>query len=261
MATARELIQRGMVAVRNSATLYPEYQNLFNQVFGYFPECPTCGSLLGQNQWKAFAAFAEGADPNTLLTKNTTETMSKQTFKIKDRAKLYSYNFKKKGQDRDFTSRTYGDVMTEEFAIGYLDSASEDEELLNQRKAEFSELPAKYAKKETTVDATKKSAEGGAPDLTKLKMADLQAIATEKTYPVTEWEKLNSKANMIAYLEAKALLADTSKGAEGGAPDPAKDLKPEGDVPGAKGINDANTIKGGLDVIPAKGVDTGEDLV
>ena len=212
MATAKEIIQRGMVAVRNSATLYPEYQNLFNEAFGYFPECPTCGSLLGQNQWKAFAAFADGADPNTLLTKNTTETMSKQTFKIKDRNKLYAYNFKKKGQDRDFTSRTYGDVMTEDFAIGYLDSASGDEELLNQRKAEFSELPAKYAKKEAVAEV-----DLNAPvDLSKLKMADLQAIATDKGYPDEEWEKLNSKANMIAYLEAKDLPADTSKGVDTG---------------------------------------------
>ena len=218
MATAKEIIQRGMVAVRNSATLYPEYQNLFNEAFGYFPECPTCGSLLGQNQWKAFAAFADGADPNSLLTKNTTETMSKQTFKIKDRNKLYAYNFKKKGQDRDFTSRTYGDVMTEDFAIGYLDSASGDEELLNQRKAEFAELPAKYAKKEAVAEV-----DLNAPvDLSKLKMADLQAIATDKGYPDEEWEKLNSKANMIAYLEAKALTSED---------------------------------------IPAKGVDTGEDLV
>ena len=212
MATAKELIQRGMVAVRNSATLYPEYQNLFNEAFGYFPECPTCGSLLGQNQWKAFAAFADGADPKTLLTKNTTETMSKQTFKIKDRNKLYAYNFKKKGQDRDFTSRTYGDVMTEDFAIGYLDSASGDEELLNQRKAEFAELPAKYAKKEAVAEV-----DPNAPvDLSKLKMADLQAIATDKGYPDEEWEKLNSKANMIAYLEAKDLPADTSKGVDTG---------------------------------------------
>ena len=219
MATAKELIQRGMVAVRNSATLYPEYQNLFNEAFGYFPECPTCGSLLGQNQWKAFAAFADGADPNSLLTKNTTETMSKQTFKIKDRNKLYAYSFKKKDQDRLFTSRTYGDVMTEEFAIGYLDSASGDEELLNQRKSEFAELPAKYAKKEVVADVV----DPDAPvDLSKLKMADLQAIATDKGYPDEEWEKLNSKANMIVYLEAKALTSEDT---------------------------------------PVKGVDTGEDLV
>ena len=219
MATAKELIQRGMVAVRNSATLYPEYQNLFNEAFGYFPECPTCGSLLGQNQWKAFAAFADGADPKTLLSnQNIKETMSKNTFKIKDRNKLYAYNFKKKGQDRDFTSRTYGDVMTEDFAIGYLDSASGDEELLNQRKAEFAELPAKYAKKEAVAEV-----DLNAPvDLSKLKMADLQAIATDKGYPDEEWEKLNSKANMIAYLEAKALTSEDT---------------------------------------PVKGVDTGEDLV
>lgn len=237
MATAREIIQRGMVAVRNSATLYPRYQELFNEAFGYFPECPTCGSLLGQNQWRAFAAFADGADPNTLLTKNTTETMSKQTFKIKDRAKLYSYNFKKKGQDRDFTSRTYGDVMTEEFAIGYLDSALEDEELLNQRKVEFSELPAKYAKKEANVDTKDLNSKGGALDLTKLKMAELQAIATEKAYPSEEWEKLKSKAEVIAYLDAKALPSEPDKGAESGALDD---------------INDEN---------PVKGVDKGEDLI
>ena len=219
MATAKEFIQRGMVAVRNSATLYPEYQNLFNEAFGYFPECPTCGSLLGQNQWKAFAAFADGADPKTLLSnQNIKETMSKNTFKIKDRNKLYAYNFKKKGQDRLFTSRTYGDVMTEDFAIGYLDSASGDEELLNQRKAEFAELPAKYAKKEAVAEV-----DLNAPvDLSKLKMADLQAIATDKGYPDEEWEKLNSKANMIAYLEAKALTSEDT---------------------------------------PVKGVDTGEDLV
>ena len=218
MATAKELIQRGMVAVRNSATLYPEYQNLFNEAFGYFPECPTCGSLLGQNQWKAFAAFADGADPKTLLSNQKITEMSKNTFKIKDRNKLYSYNFKKKGQDRLFTSRTYGDVMTEDFAIGYLDSASGDEELLNQRKAEFAELPAKYAKKEAVAEV-----DPNAPvDLSKLKMADLQAIATDKGYPDEEWEKLNSKANMVAYLEAKALTSEDT---------------------------------------PVKGVDTGEDLV
>ena len=208
MATAKELIQRGMVAVRNSATLYPEYQNLFNEAFGYFPECPTCGSLLGQNQWKAFAAFADGADPKNLLSNQyTTETMSKQTFKIKDRNKLYAYNFKKKGQGREFTSRTYGDVMSEEFAIGYLDSAADNEDLLNERKAEFSVLPGKYAKTETPADV-----DPNAPvDLTKLKMAELQAIATEKDYPAEEWDKLKSKADVIAYLEAKALTADPAK--------------------------------------------------
>ena len=221
MATAKELVQRGMVAVRNSATLYPLYQNLFKEVFGYTPECPTCGSILGQNQWKAFAAYADGADPETLLTSKSSEAMAKNTFKIKNRNKLYSFNFKKKGQDRDFTSRTYGDVMTEEFAVAYLENAQENEELFNQRKAEFSELPAKYTKKEIEAEA---EAYPNAPvDLTKLKMAELQAIATEKEYPAEEWDKLNSKANLIAYLEAK-------------------ELSPEKDN-------------------PEKGKDTGEDLI
>lgn len=202
MATAKEIVQRGMVAVRNSATLYPRYQELFNETFGYFPECPTCGSALGKNQWKAFEAFVAGADPNTLLTTKTSETMSKNTFKIKDKTKLYSYNFKKKGQDRDFTARTYGDVMTEDFAVAYLDAAKDDAELLAERKAQFSQLPKKYAEAVSGDDS-----EDTAQDLTKLKLAELQAIAAEKGYPADEWEKLKSKADVVAYLEAKDLTS------------------------------------------------------
>lgn len=205
MATGKEIIQRGMVAVRNSATLYPWYQELFNEAFGYFPECPTCGSALGKNQWKAFEAFVAGADPNTLLTSKTSEKMSKNTFKIKDKTKLYSFNFKKKGQDRDFTSRTYGDVMTEDFAVAYLDNAAENAELLAERKAQFSQLPKKYA--EVIAEDSDEDSEDTAQDLTKLKLAELQAIATEKGYPADEWEKLKSKADVIAYLEAKDLTS------------------------------------------------------
>lgn len=207
--TAKEIINKGKVAVRNSSTLYPIYQNLFKEAFGYFPECPTCGSVNGHKHWEAFVAFGNGSDPDTLLTQNNI-TMSNKTFEIKNKNIIYSYNFKKKGQDRLFTSRSYGDVMSEEFAIAYLDNAAGEEDLLNERKSQFSLLPKKYR----TDDEVKKE-ENTEKDLSKLKLVELQAIATEKQYPAEEWEKINSKANLIAYLEAKELNSSENSDSEG----------------------------------------------
>lgn len=234
--TAKDLILKGKVAVRTSGTLYPIYQNLFKEAFGFIPECPTCGSVNGHKHWEAFVAFGNGADPNTLLIQNNktmANTNTKKTFEVKNKSIIYSYNFKKKGLDREFTARTYGDVMTEDFALAYLDSAAEDKELLNKRKAEFSVLPSKYAKKEDTTNTSKAGSEDGKDvDLSKLKLVDLQAIATEKQYPAEEWEKIKSKADLIAYLDAKAIpvtgASDTGKaGSEDGAPEPLKTEKPE----------------------------------
>lgn len=212
--TALELINKGKVAVRNSGTLYPLYQNLFNEAFGFFPECPTCGSVNGHKHWEAFVAFGNGSDPNLLLIQNNKTMSNKKTFQIRNKNIIYAYNFKKKGQDRLFTSRTYGDIMTEEFAIAYLDNASDDEELLNKRKAEFSILPSKYL-------STDKIESTESTDLSKLKLAELQDIAREKYYPTEEWEKLKSKADVIAYLEAKDISS------ENGDIDPLKEDDPK----------------------------------
>ena len=208
--TAKEIINKGKVAVRNSSTLYPIYQNLFKEAFGYFPECPTCGSVNGHKHWEAFVAFGNGSDPATLLTQNNI-TMSNKTFEIKNKNIIYSYNFKKKGQDRLFTSRSYGDVMSEEFAIAYLDNAAGEEDILNERKSQFSILPMKYR---TDKDKNGENA-SAEKDLSKLKLVDLQSIATEKQYPLEEWEKINSKANLIAYLEAKELNSSENSDSEG----------------------------------------------
>lgn len=197
--TAKDIINKGKVAVRQSSTLYPIYQNLFKEAFGYFPECPTCGSINGHKQWDAFVAFGNGSDPDTLLTQNNI-TMSKKTFEIKNKNIIYSYNFKKKGQDRYFTSRSYGDVMTEDFAVSYLDNAAEDEELLNKRKAEFSLLPSKYRDISEDESVELKDKGTKAPSF-----AELQQLATDKGYPVEEWDKIKSKADLTAYLDAKEL--------------------------------------------------------
>ena len=244
--TAKDLILKGKVAVRTSGTLYPLYQNLFKEAFGFIPECPTCGSVNGHKHWEAFVAFGNGADPNTLLIQNNktmANTNTKKTFEVKNKSIIYSYNFKKKGLDREFTARTYGDVMTEEFALAYLDNAADDKELLMKRKAEFSILPSKYRKDETTKASTPaKSGDkdpGANPaDKKAPSFAELQQTATDKGYPTEEWDKLRSKADLSAYLEAKEL---------GGSNPEDKDKDPETD-PKKEG-NSGDGAKEGDDLI------------
>ena len=198
----KDIIKAGKASVRNSATLYPLYQKLFQEAFGFIPDCPTCGSVNGHKHWEAFTAFADGKSPNTLLIQNNISMANtEKTFEVKNKSKLYSYNFKKKGQDRVFTNRNYGDIMTEEFAIAYLDSAADNPELLNLRKAEFSKLPDIYSDNSGLAPAINQ-------DKSNLKFTDLQKLAEDAGYPKTEWEKLRSKADMSAYLEAKKLTVD-----------------------------------------------------
>lgn len=209
--TALEIIQRGKSNVRNSGVLYPVYEKLFNEAFGFMPECPTCGSINGHKHWSAFEAFANGADPKTLVLNNHSNfnNMSNNTsFEIKNKSKIYFYHFKKEGQDRLFVNRVYGDIMTEEFAVEYLNSAKDDQELYEQRKAEFSKLPAAI---------TGEKVEGENTDLSKLKFDELKAIAVSKQYPEEDYKGINSKKGMVAYLEAKALETpeNPTKNAEG----------------------------------------------
>lgn len=241
--TPREIISKGKVSVRNSGTLYPLYQNLFKEAFGYYPECPTCGSLLGNQHWAAFESYAQGADPKTLLTYNySAMAATNKTFEIKDKSKLYSFNFKKKGQERVFTSRNYGDVMTEEFAIEYLENAKDNPELFNQRKAEFKILPRKFADKKEAKPANEVVNAGAGEvvvDLSKLKLVELQNLATERGYPAQDWDKIKSKADMITYIEAKELEAKPANEAvNAGAEDTDTQNSGEGDAENANSTNE-----------------------
>lgn len=198
--SVQDIINKGKVSVRSSGTLYPVYISLFKEAFGFEPECPTCGSVNGHSHWDAFVAYGNGLDPNKILTTNINLMTNNKTFAIKNKSIIYSYDFKKEGQDRLFTNRTYGDIMTEEFAIAYLENAEEsgDEELFDRRKAEFSKLPAKYATETDLTDV----------DLHNLKFAELQNLATSKNYPSEEWQGFKSKADMITYIEGKELGDD-----------------------------------------------------
>ena len=190
---AIQIIKMGKVAVRNNATAYSLYQNLFKEAFGFTPECPTCGSVNGHKHWQHFEAYAKGAEPLSLI--NNTLNMSKKSFEVKNKSKIYSYIFEKNG--RTIVARSYGDVMSEDFAKKYLETAKEDPELLQKRKLEFSKLPAgwdvDYNETETV----------GYPE----KLADKKTLAAEKGYPEDEYKNIRSNTDMVAYLDKKAAEA------------------------------------------------------
>ena len=194
---AIQIIEMGKVAVRNNATAYSFYQNLFKEAFGFTPECPTCGSVNGHKHWQHFEAYAKGAEPLSLIN-NTLKNMSNKTFEIKNKSKIYSYTFEKNG--RHLIARSYGDVMTEDFAKKYLETAKDDPELLQKRRSEFTKLPAGAEAAGAEADVNNAN---GYPE----KLADKKILALEKGYPESEYKAIKSNADMVAYLDKKAAEA------------------------------------------------------
>ena len=192
---ALQIVKMGKVAVRNNATAYSLYQNLFKEAFGFTPECPTCGSINGHKHWQHFEAYTKGAEPLSLI--NNTLNMSKKSFEIKNKSEIYSYTFEKNG--RSIVARSYGDVMSEDFAKKYLETAKDDRELLQKRRSEFSKLPAGWVvDDEADVKSTT-----GYPE----KLADKKILAAEKGYPEDEYKNIRSNTDMVAYLDKKAAEA------------------------------------------------------
>ena len=203
--TALDIIKKGKVAVRNSGSLYPIYQNLFRDAFGFEPECPTCGSANGHRHWSQFESFAYGADPKILILK--TEKMSNtKTFEVKQKSKIFSYLTEEGG--RQIIVRQYGDVMTEAFAQAYLKTAEADEELFAKRKAEFNVLPVDFRKKADEVVGAKSDKDYPA------KLADKKDYAASLGYPEADYKSITSKADMDAYLDAAGMQADAAAKAD-----------------------------------------------
>lgn len=135
--TAKEIIKAGKAKVRNSPLLYPAYISLFEEAFGRTPECPTCGSAQGHKDWSAFEHFANYNE----IQIEKTPTMTKSIFTIRDRNKIYSYDYKHQN-GRTLRARTWGHSMTEDFAKAYLTNGTAEQ--LEARKAEFKVLPENF---------------------------------------------------------------------------------------------------------------------
>lgn len=201
--TALDIINKGKVAVRNSGSLYPIYQNLFREAFGFEPECPTCGSANGHRHWSQFESFAYGADPLTFKIEKMSNT---KTFEVKQKSKIFSYLMEKGG--RQIIVRQYGDVMTEAFAQAYLKTAEADAEVFAKRKAEFNVLPVDYRKKADKVVGAKSDKDYPA------KLVDKKTYAASLGYPEADYNSITSKADMDAYLDAAGMQADAAAKAD-----------------------------------------------
>ena len=137
--TRKEIIKAGKVKVRNTPLLYSAYIKTFKSVFGYEPQCPTCGSSQGQKDWSDFNRFVETNIISKSKNINTMEN-NKKTFTLRDKSLLYSYDYLHEN-GRILRARSYGHSMTEDFAKKYLENASGNADL-EERKNKFLILPS-----------------------------------------------------------------------------------------------------------------------
>lgn len=174
--TIEELKQLGKMQVRNDANLLKAYIQVFKEKFGKEPNCTGC---------------TFDSDWNELInpTHAKTQTMSNTTFKLFDNNEIYTYRKTNKA-GVTLPVRTYGYLMTEEFAEAYLTEGTEEE--IKKRKTEFKILPKAF---------TTDSKEEDTNDLSSLKVAELKALAEEKGLPEEDWKGLK-KDELILYLEA-----------------------------------------------------------
>lgn len=186
--TPIDIVNAGTGRVRNDPAMMAEYKRIFFDQFGYEPACPTCGDT---RDWNLFKNFANG-NLNTQTIMSTTE----KTFQLKDNLKIYTYFVEDEKTGIQRPVRTYGHLMTEEFAKNYLSIGNE--QTLADRKKEFKVLPATETEDE---------------ELSALTVTELHALASEKEYPADEWKNLK-KADLIVYLEGKELETTETEGEE-----------------------------------------------
>lgn len=192
--TGHDILKAGKAKTRNSSLLYTAYIELFEKAFGRKPECPTCGSAQGNKDWTDFTGYVYNNSPIT--TEN--QYIMLTTFTLRDKQKIYSYDYTHKN-GRVLRARTWGHSMTEDFAVAYLENAT-DEKQLEERKAEFKILPLKFIQeepKENLADLTK--------DQLKERLAGLEV--DEKEY------KSLKHPELVALLEATMLEKENSKDA------------------------------------------------
>ena len=175
-----DLIKAGKNQVRVTPDLMSAYIEIFQEKFGRKPDCAGC-------------TFNRDWDR---LVKSTNlqniEIMSDKTFRLKNNARIYSYDFEDKKTKRTLRKRAYGNVMTEEFAENYLTNGTEQQ--IADRKKEFAILPKKFI--EPTEDVVE--------DISKLTVKKLQELAEQKEFPKEEWEGLK-KDELVAYINGKLI--------------------------------------------------------
>lgn len=122
-----DLVKIGQKEVRQNPDLLKVYARIFKERFGREPDCVGCSV---ENDWQKFVSSSP------IVIKNI-ENMEK-TFKLRD--ELAIYTFREVNENGvGYPVRTYGYLMTEEFAQKYLTTGTEEE--IEERKKQFKVLP------------------------------------------------------------------------------------------------------------------------
>lgn len=207
-----ELIKMGAAAVKNNAAAYALYKSRFAEAFGREPLCPTgCGSSKGQVDWQSFTRLVNGESPEVIKSNYLNfENMENKTFIVKDKLKIFRYT-----DDSGKIRRSYGDTMTEEFAVAYIE-ASADENEKAQKLRIFSQIPAKFRTKtdeEKEAEKLLKSEgkkskkdkdENTVKSLKDFKLKELKLVASKfEGADLEEFNSFKSIADLATFLESK----------------------------------------------------------
>lgn len=177
--TLEDLIKAGKSEVRYNSNLLTAYKKLFAEKFGREPDCAGC---------------TFDSDWNRLTNQNFSnrEIMSENTFKLRDNSIIYTYD-KKIDDGNTRRTRSYGNIMTEEFAEAYLTEGTPEQ--IDQRKKQFKILPKKFRESDGQL----------IPSLIETEVSVLKDEALQKGYPEEEFKDIFDKDHMVAYMDGKSL--------------------------------------------------------
>lgn len=173
--TREELITLGEHKVRSNEHLMLSYLNEFEALFGRKPKCAGCTF---KSDWKK---FLQGIP----TTKHLKKMKTNKTFELHGSAKskIHTYKIGKR------PNRSYGNTMTEEFAINYLTNGTKEQ--IEERKKFFRVLPKMDSEKTINVDGEEIKLE----DATGKQM---NAYAKEHDIDFGEATKVDEKRAVIA---------------------------------------------------------------
>ena len=130
MKSIEDLIKAGKNQVRNNPDLMSAYITLFTEKFGRKPDCVGCTF---SRDWERLINFSN---------LQNIQIMSDKTFRLKRPGEIYSYDVDSHVSKRKIRKRSYGNLMTEEFAENYLTHGTAQE--ISERKKQFAILPTKF---------------------------------------------------------------------------------------------------------------------
>jgi hypothetical protein len=172
--TREDLITLGEHKVRRDEHLMLSYLKEFEALFGRKPKCAGCTF---KTDWKR---FVQGKQTPKYFKMKTNKTFE---LKTTAKGKIHTYKTGKR------PNRSYGNTMTEDFAVNYLTYGTKEE--IQQRKKHFKTLPKIEAEKTILVD-------GEEIKLSEATGKQMNAYAAENNIDFGDAKKVGEKRDIIA---------------------------------------------------------------